>query len=279
MKLSSFKNNIISYEACGHRTNGTKSRICNLKMAGVEAAPLLGHSSSGNYSSVYPSAPPGNGSPPPSYEAANCFPPREKACDVCSYNIDISKKTNDYVVTCPRCSELTALGNPPRGKRYVRCTCNKLLQCVKTATTVACDRPGCGAELKVQEQAVARVQIQQPGRRSGEMTEPHGGRCYRFICCHCNSVSVLDTVPSSHFRCRHCGKRSSTLSMKKKATFMFTLALLVLILVLAFMGSTIFLKHNSGYQFVYLGGIVVALYCVGHGLWFLCMKQSTVEVT
>lgn len=60
---------------------------------------------------------------------------------------------------------------------------------------------------------------------------------------------------------------------------MFTLALLVLILVLAFMGSTIFLKHNSGYQFVYLGGIVVALYCVGHGLWFLCMKQSTVEVT
>lgn len=263
---------------CASYYSRAESRIFNLKMAGVESSPLLGHSSSGNYSSVYPSAPPGNGSPPPSYEAANFIPPREKSCDVCGYNIDISKKTNDYVVKCPRCNELTALGNPPRGKRYVRCTCNKLLQCVKTATTVACDRPGCGGELKVQEQAVAKVQIEQPSRRSREMTEPHGDRSYRFICCHCNSVSVLDTSPSS-FRCRHCGKRSSTDSTKKKATVMFGLALLVLILLLAFMGSTIFLKHSSGYQLVYLGGNIVALYLVGHGLWFLCIKHSTVEVS
>ncbi|XP_075526263.1 type 2 phosphatidylinositol 4,5-bisphosphate 4-phosphatase-like isoform X2 [Dermacentor variabilis] len=176
-------------------------------MAYAEGSPLLENASSGNYSSVYPSAPSTRDSPPPPYDDVSFIPSRVKACDVCSYQIDILKHANDYVVTCPRCNELTALGNPPKGKRYIRCGCNRLLQCVKSATSITCSRPGCGAVIKPEGNSTVKAKTQRPGIRREELTEPHAEPSYRFVCGHCQSVSVLDAAPSSRFRCRHCGKR------------------------------------------------------------------------
>lgn len=253
-------------------------------MAYAEASPLLSQSSSENYSSVYPTAPSGGGSPPPSYEDVGYMPPRVKACDVCNYRIDISNHSNSYVVPCPRCSEVTALGNPPKGKKYIRCTCNKLLQCVKSATRVTCDRPGCGAVLQVEDVKVTKGQTEhhrnaaKRGQREEEMAEPHRERTYRFICAHCESVSVLDTAPSSSFRCRHCGKRSSVGQSNKKAIGFIAVGTVLVMLVVVLMASTLTLKHNSGYWWLYLVGLIIAVFFHGYGLWLLCMKRSTVEV-
>ncbi|XP_049527064.1 type 2 phosphatidylinositol 4,5-bisphosphate 4-phosphatase-like isoform X2 [Dermacentor silvarum] len=167
-------------------------------MAYAEVAPLLRNASSGNYSSMYPSAP-ARESPPPSYDDVSFIPSRVKACDVCSYQIDILKHVNDYVVPCPRCNEFTALGNPPKGKRYIRCGCNKLLQCVKSATSITCSRPGCGAVIKPEGYPAAKAKTQRPGNRTGEeLTEPHAEPSYRFVCGHCQSVSVISTMMLKH---------------------------------------------------------------------------------
>ncbi|KAL3185124.1 hypothetical protein MRX96_031002 [Rhipicephalus microplus] len=76
----------------------------------AEVSPLLGNASGESYSSVYPTAPSREDSPPPSYDDVSFMPTRVKACDVCNYQIDIVKHPNDYVVKCPRCSEVTNLG-------------------------------------------------------------------------------------------------------------------------------------------------------------------------
>lgn len=248
-------------------------------MACAEASPLLGDAPSGSYSSVYPSAPSAGDSPPPSYDDVNFMTSRVKECDVCSYRIDVSKLVNDYVVTCPRCSELTALGNPPKGKRYIRCGCNKLLQCVKSATSVTCSRPGCGAVIKAEDNSSWKAKRQQPGRRrEEELVQPHTGPSYRFICGHCESVSVMDTSPSSQFRCRHCGKRSSVGRSNKKALLFISFGAVLIIFVMILMVSTMMLKHNSGYWWAYLLGLALAEVFICYGLWLLCLKTSTVEV-
>lgn len=261
---------------------GVECLSLQVEMAYVESSALLSRSSSDNYSSVHPTAPSGGGSPPPSYEDVGYMPSRAKACDVCNYRIDISNHSNSYVVPCPRCSETTALGNPPKGKKYIRCTCNKLLQCVKSATRVTCDRPGCGAVLQA-EAAVTKGKTHhrnetERGREEEEMAEPHRERTYRFVCGHCESVSVLDTAPSSSSRCRHCGKRSSVGQSNKKAIGFITVGTVVVMLVIILMASTLTLKHNSGYWWLYLVGLIIAVFFHGYGLWLLCMKRSTVEV-
>lgn len=247
-------------------------------MAYAEVAPLLGNASSGNYSSMYPSAP-ARDSPPPSYDDVSFIPTRVKACDVCSYQIDILKHVNDYVVPCPRCNEFTALGNPPKGKRYIRCGCNKLLQCVKSATSITCSRPGCGAVIKPEGYPAAKAKTQRPGNRMGEeLTEPHAEPSYRFVCGHCQSVSVLDAAPPSRFRCRHCGKRSSVDRSNKKAFFCIFIGAVLVVFVMVLMISTMMLKHNSGYWWAYLLGLALAVLFIFYGLWLLCLKKSTVEV-
>lgn len=249
-------------------------------MANAEAAPLLRNVSSGSYSSVYPTAPSRGDSPPPSYDDVSFMPSRVKACDVCSYQIDIVKHSNGYVVTCPRCNESTALGNPPKGKRYIRCGCNKLLQCVKSATSVTCSRPGCGAVIKPEDNSGAKAKTRQPARRGREeLTEPpHTEPSYRFICGHCQSVSVVDTAPSSHFRCRHCGKRSSVGRSNKKAVLFILVGAFLVAFVMILMVSTMMLKHNSGYWWAYLLGLALAEVFILYGLWLLFVKKSTVEV-
>ncbi|XP_037283216.2 type 1 phosphatidylinositol 4,5-bisphosphate 4-phosphatase [Rhipicephalus microplus] len=218
-------------------------------------------------------------SPPPSYDDVSFMPTRVKACDVCNYQIDIVKHPNDYVVKCPRCSEVTALGNPPKGKRYIRCGCNKLLMCVKSATSITCSRPGCGAVIKPEDNAGAKAKTQQPARRGREeLAEPRTERSYRFICGHCQSVSVVDTAPSSHFRCRHCGKRSSVNRSNMKAIFLILVGAVLVAGVMIFMVSTMMLKHNSGYWWAYLLGLALAEVFIFYGLWLLLMKKSTVEV-
>uniref|UniRef100_L7M4V9 Phosphatidylinositol-4,5-bisphosphate 4-phosphatase n=1 Tax=Rhipicephalus pulchellus TaxID=72859 RepID=L7M4V9_RHIPC len=248
-------------------------------MAYAEASPLLGNVAGENYSSVYPTAPSGGDSPPPSYDDVSFVPSRVKTCDVCNYQIDITKHSNDYVVTCPRCSELTALGNPPKGKRYIRCGCNKLLLCVKSATSVKCSRPGCGAVIRPEDNSGAKAKTQQPARQGREeLAEPHAEPSYRFICGHCQSVSVVDTAPSSRFRCRHCGKRSSVDRSNKKAVFLIFVGAVLIAFVMILMVSTMMLKHNSGYWWAYLLGLALAEMFILYGLWLLFTKKSTVEV-
>lgn len=254
-------------------------------MAYAEVSPLLGGTSSGagpssgSYSSIYPSAPCTRDSPPPSYDDVSFTPTRVKACDVCSYQIDISKHANDYVVTCPRCNEFTALGNPPKGKRYIRCGCNRLLQCVKSATSITCSRPGCGAVIKPEGNSAGKAKTRQPEKRRGEvLTEPHAEPSYRFVCGHCQSVSVVDAAPPSRFRCRHCGKRSSVNRSNKKAIFCIFIGAVVVVFVMIFMISTMMLKHNSGYWWAYLLGLALAVVFIIYGLWLMFLKKSTVEV-
>uniref|UniRef100_A0A0K8R7E4 Phosphatidylinositol-4,5-bisphosphate 4-phosphatase n=1 Tax=Ixodes ricinus TaxID=34613 RepID=A0A0K8R7E4_IXORI len=247
-------------------------------MSFVEASPLLPSATrTTNYSSAHPTAPTGDDYPPPAYPGIDFKPALTRMCDVCSYAIDISQTPHDYVVTCPRCYESTAMGNPPRGKRFVRCTCNKLLMYSNGATKIKCNRVGCSAEIDVQEKP-APDKRKSRSRRETVAIEPRPAPCCRFVCGHCNSVSVLDTAPGSSFTCRLCGKRSSIGRVGRKAIVSIVVGMAIVVAVLLIMVSTIFLRHSSGYWWVYMAGLILAVFFLVHGLWLLCMKRSTIEV-
>lgn len=247
-------------------------------MSYVEASPLLQATTSANYSSAYPTAPAGDDDPPPAYPGIDFKPAYKKGCDVCNYMIDVSQTPHAYVVTCPRCNESTAMGNPPRGKRFVRCSCNKLLMYSSGATKIKCSRTGCSVEIDVQEKLAPTKQKSRSRNQRETISEPRPAPCCRFVCGHCNSVSVLDTAPGTSFTCRLCGKRSSVGRFGRKAIVSMVVGTAIVIAVLVIMVSTIFLRHSSGYWWVYIAGLILAIFFLGHGLWTLCMKRSTVEV-
>ncbi|KAM7284407.1 type 1 phosphatidylinositol 4,5-bisphosphate 4-phosphatase [Ixodes scapularis] len=176
------------------------------------------------------------------------------------------------------------MGNPPRGKRFVRCTCNKLLMYSNGATKIKCNRVGCSAEIDVQEKP-APDKRKSRSRRETVAAEPRPAPCCRFVCGHCNSVSVLDTAPGSSFTCRLCGKRSSIGRVGRKAIVSIVVGMAIVVAVLLIMVSTIFLRHSSGYcddveacNMQLSAGLILAVFFLVHGLWLLCMKRSTIEV-
>ncbi|KAL5470795.1 hypothetical protein EMCRGX_G028815 [Ephydatia muelleri] len=69
-------------------------------------------------------------------------------CPVCNAVTVKVVVSDSRVVTCT-CGTQVPIGRPPRGKRYVYCTCNALLLCAATSVRVRCSRANCRREFSV----------------------------------------------------------------------------------------------------------------------------------
>ncbi|XP_064466444.1 type 2 phosphatidylinositol 4,5-bisphosphate 4-phosphatase-like isoform X2 [Ornithodoros turicata] len=223
-------------------------------------------------------------SPPPNYNQATSQR-QIVICAVCGYQIDITNVHNEYEVTCAKCNEETPIGNPPRGKSYSRCSynnCNKLLKYPKTATRVSC--PRCKEVVDINVANHSRntqqpdVSIVAPSSSRTSVPSRSTEAMYRFVCGYCNVESVLDVAPGQHFRCRHCGRRSRTNNTNRRAMVFIVLGTVMVVLTLVLMSSTVMLRHNSGYWWIYMILLAVATCFHSYGLWLMCVKKSTVQV-
>ncbi|KAL5470794.1 hypothetical protein EMCRGX_G028814 [Ephydatia muelleri] len=69
-------------------------------------------------------------------------------CPVCKVTNSKVVASDSQVVTCT-CGTQVPIGRPPRGKRYVYCTCNALLLCAATSVRVRCSRANCKREFSI----------------------------------------------------------------------------------------------------------------------------------
>jgi len=128
------------------------------------------------------------------------IPPRggpTVTCRVCDTEITVEGRTNQHVVRCLQCNEVTPIRAAPPGKKYVRCPCNCLLVCKASSNRIACPRPNCRRVITLVASAPVGTAVRAPA-----------GTC-RVQCCHCLEVFMFNALVNQVSNCPHCKKSSS----------------------------------------------------------------------
>ncbi|OQR76721.1 transmembrane protein 55A-like [Tropilaelaps mercedesae] len=201
-------------------------------------------------------------------------------CDVCSYHITKSSAQKKRVITCPRCNETTALREPEKGKRFLRCPeCNCLMSFNKSSHKTICPRDTCKTTIDVKTGKPVKNRNRASSNTASESinAEPQ----YRITCGHCRSSFQQTALSTGKLRCPICRKKSrlGEGSGRRAAVPYIGLGLVCIVLCLALMALTLGLRHNAGYWYIYLLLLIMAVGLISYGLWCLCMRQSSVEVT
>ncbi|XP_022698815.1 type 2 phosphatidylinositol 4,5-bisphosphate 4-phosphatase-like isoform X2 [Varroa jacobsoni] len=202
-------------------------------------------------------------------------------CEVCNYPINRSGAERKKVIMCPRCQEATALGEPEKGKRYLRCPDCKCLLIVRTnCKQTICPRENCKLEIDVKTGKPARDRtsasaFNTPTQRNNQ--EPQ----YRIVCGYCHGAFVQSVLPAKRLQCPLCRKKShiGEGSGHRSAACYTGLGLACIVICIAFMATTMGLRHNAGYWYMYTILLLAATGLIVVGLWNLCMRHSTLQIT
>jgi len=104
---------------------------------------------------------------------------------------------------------------------------------------------------------------------------------YRIVCGHCHNTFVQDILPTNNrIRCALCNKQSNIgeRAGKRSAIMYIALGLTCDIVCLGLMATTMGLRHNAGYWYIYLVLLAAAVLLTLWGLLCLCMRHSTIEI-
>ncbi|KAL7077022.1 hypothetical protein ACQ4LE_003974 [Meloidogyne hapla] len=170
-------------------------------------------------------------------------------CRVCETNIPFTGKTNQQVVRCSQCHEVTPIRAAPPGKKYVRCPCNCLLVCKASSTRIACPRQNCRRVITLAASSPVGTAVRAPA-----------GTC-RVQCVHCAEVFMFNTLANAVAHCPHC-KNSSSVGVRFARSraalnffFMFIFLLILVGLILAINYS----KQSIGlFKYIILGLVSLA---------------------
>lgn len=160
-------------------------------------------------------------------------------CRVCEAEISIDGKTNQHVVRCQSCNEVTPIKPAPPGKKYVRCPCNCLLVCKASSNRIACPRPNC-----------RRVITLAPSAPVGTAVRAPAGTC-RVQCVHCLEIFMFNALANQVANCPHC-KRSSSVGNRyaRSRTVIFGLCTVIASFVLLGLTIGVFTGAHSVLYFL-----------------------------
>lgn len=141
-------------------------------------------------------------------------------CRVCEAEIPLEGKTNQHVVRCQKCNEVTPIRAAPPGKKYVRCPCNCLLVCKATSTRIACPRQNC-------RRVITLASGPPNSGIPGTAIRAPVGTC-RVQCAYCQEIFMFNTLTNQLAICPHCRKSSSVGARYARTRSMFYLLGLLL---------------------------------------------------
>ncbi|CAH1780461.1 unnamed protein product [Owenia fusiformis] len=187
-------------------------------------------------------------------------------CKICQSVINIEGKTHQHVVKCNVCNEATPIKAPPPGKKYVRCPCNCLLICKGTSQRIACPRADC-----------KRIINLGPLPNTVAMRSPGSSR---IICAHCEETFLFNILNNALARCPHCRKVSSVGPnyARNRAIYYNIIGIIFLALGIGVtVGTYEAAKQQGGIYVAWIGAFVIGIVMMIRGIYFACMKVSTVE--
>lgn len=206
-------------------------------------------------------------------------------CKVCGNNIDITDKTDTFVVKCAKCGEATPVKRAPSKKRYVRCSCNCLLICFETANRIVCPRPNCKKiidlpakkrrsddEIPAAARQVPQLQTHSPPPSEADFN------CY-VNCGHCMHRFSFNVLSNQLATCPSC-KRTSSIGH----SFANTRGIIFIVLFIIFVAIAINLSiRTKNYPSSISLTFAILLYLIsiiflGRSIYFFTLKVSEVSV-
>ncbi|XP_003737518.1 type 2 phosphatidylinositol 4,5-bisphosphate 4-phosphatase [Galendromus occidentalis] len=201
-------------------------------------------------------------------------------CEVCSYSIEKTTKKNKKVITCPRCNESTALGPPDEGKSYLRCPeCNCLLIVRQGVLKTICPRENCKTTISVKTGKT--VKTNRPSTSASSLGNVQRDPQYRIVCGHCHNTFIQEILPTNNrIVCALCNRESNIgeRGARGTAVMYIGIGLACIIVCVGLMATTMGLRHNAGYWYIYLVLLAVSILLILRGLLCLCMRHSTLEI-
>ncbi|XP_064599212.1 type I phosphatidylinositol 4,5-bisphosphate 4-phosphatase-A-like [Liolophura sinensis] len=195
------------------------------------------------------------------------------SCECCGFAISLTGVSpTTRLVQCQQCRQHTPVGPPPPGKKYVRCSCKKLLHCSITATKVRC--PGCKIVLNTGQVAGPMGgAVAVPITTTSVAMSPNCAT--RITCGHCSQVMMF--APRGIARCPHCRGVSSVGkdSARIRAIIYFILAFIFLgggigVTVGTYAAASI----HGGYYYVWTGAYISGI------IWlFLGIRYSVIRIS
>lgn len=189
-------------------------------------------------------------------------------CRVCEAEISLQGKTNQHVIRCQHCREVTPIKAAPPGKKYVRCPCNCLLICKASSTRIACPRPNCRRVITLAASSPVGTAVRAPP-----------GTC-RVQCAHCAEIFMFNALNNKLANCPHC-KKSSSVGLRfarSRATISFIVMILFAIVLASLILATLHTDGSPG-ALMYAALVLVSLMCIFFlysFVYYLRMKISQV---
>lgn len=208
--------------------------------------------------------PPLEKQPPPYEDPSNN---RNVPCDVCRTPIPLPNNQRLLTVRCPTCNEETAVGSPPPGQKFVRCSCNLLIICRTEFQSVHCPRESC-------QKLVTLIPTPATFILNSGIT--------RIVCATCCKSNQVNVNVNKFVKCYFCGKTSAIASRHRmNYGVLFTLLSLLFFVI----GLIINLFTNNGVPSntaiiltctICLAFYVATIASFVRGVWYLRMKVSCV---
>jgi len=134
------------------------------------------------------------------------------SCKVCGYQIDITDKTDTFVVKCLKCNEATPIKRAPAKKRYVRCSCNCLLICCETANKIVCPRTNCKKiiDLPIKKRRIEdEIPTRLPTQSNNSPQPSEDDLNVNLNCGYCSHRFAFNILSNRLAVCPSCKKKSS----------------------------------------------------------------------
>jgi len=197
------------------------------------------------------------------------------SCKVCGFQIDITDKTDTFVVKCLKCCEATPIKRAPAKKRYVRCSCNCLLICCETANKIVCPRQNCKKVIDLPVKKRHNDEDNLPTRLTPNSPQPSNDfNCY-INCGHCQHRFSFNVLANKLATCPVCKCVSSVGHSYANTRGVLFLILFVILVTIAILLSV---KSKDSSSWLILA-LAIILYIISIMFLFRCVYYFTLKVS
>jgi len=208
------------------------------------------------------------------------------SCKVCGFQIDITDKTDTFVVKCLKCNEATPIKRAPAKKRYVRCSCNCLLICCETANRIVCPRANCKKiiDLPVKKRRIEddlsgpRLQQQShhPNSPPPSDTDLHA----YVICASCSHRFIFNVLSNRLATCPQC-RCTSSVGHGYANTRGFIFIVLFIVFVIIAISLSVKAKSDSSFLNISLALVlfIISIIFLARSLYYFSLKVSEISTT